>query len=175
VPARSCVGIKPNQAIYLYGKFADAVRRHFGLDRVAAGKKAYELLAESKFSIAHHGVRECYEQFPPAIFVAGTRHYSFGKIADLLGVGRSNLILVDVDSMFRLDVGDLRHKISKAQSDGLLPLVVIGVAGTTEEGAVDPIDRIQALREEIEQRDGQSFWLHVDAAWGGYLRSLFMA
>ena len=171
---RACLGIKPNQALYLYGRFADAVRRHFHLDRAEAGKCAHELLVESEFSIAQHGARACYGQFPPALFVAGTRHYSFGKIADLLGVGRGNVILVDVDSMFRMDVDDLRRKIAKAQADGMLPLAVIAVAGSTEEGAVDPIHRIQALREEIEQRDGQSFWLHVDAAWGGYLRSLFL-
>jgi glutamate/tyrosine decarboxylase-like PLP-dependent enzyme len=76
--------------------------------------------------------------------------------------------------MFRVDVDDLRRKIAKARSDGMLPLAVVGVAGTTEEGAVDPVHHIQALREEIERRDGQSFWLHVDAAWGGYLRSLFI-
>lgn len=171
---RDCLGIKPSQAIYLYGRFADAVRHHFHLDRAAAAARAYELLAGSEFSIGHHGARTCYNQFPPAIFVAGTRHYSFGKIADLLGVGRSNVILVDVDSMFRIRIDDLRAKIAKAQSDGMMPLTVIGVAGTTEEGAVDPIHRIQALREEFEQQDGQSFWLHVDAAWGGYLRSLFI-
>lgn len=171
---RARLGIKPNQALYLYGRFADAVRNHFSLDRAAAGKRAHELLVESEFSIAHHGTRNCYGQFPPAIFIAGTRHYSFGKIADLLGVGRGNVILVDVDPMFRIDVDDLRRKIAKARSDGMLPLAVVGVAGTTEEGAVDPIHHIQALREEIERRDGQSFWLHVDAAWGGYLRSLFI-
>ncbi len=175
ISPRACLGIKPNQALYLYGRFADAVRHHFQIDRAAASKKAHELLMESEFSIAHHGTRACFGQFPPAIFVAGTRHYSFGKIADLLGVGRSNVILVEVDSMFRVEIDDLRRKISKAQIDGMMPLAVIGVAGTTEEGAVDPIHRIEALRKEMEQRDGQSFWLHVDAAWGGYLRSLFIA
>ncbi|MEO8026112.1 MAG: pyridoxal-dependent decarboxylase [Bryobacteraceae bacterium] len=174
IDSRACLGIKPNQAIYLYGRFADAVRRHYQLDRAQAGKKAYQLLADSQYSIAHHGTRASYAEVPPAVFVAGTRHYSFGKIADLLGVGRANIILVDVDSMFRIDVDDLRGKIAKAQSDGMLPLAVIAVAGTTEEGAVDPVHRIHALREELEQRDGQSFWLHTDAAWGGYLRSLFI-
>ena len=172
--ARDCLGVKPNQAIYLYGRFADAVRRHFHLDRSEAGRRVCELLAESEFSIAHQGTRACYKAFPPAIFVAGTRHYSFGKIADLLGVGRANVILIDVDRMFRVDIGDLRRKIAKALSDGMLPVAAIGVAGTTEEGAVDPIHKMLALREELERTEGQSFWLHVDAAWGGYLRSLFI-
>ena len=54
--------------------------------------------------------------------------------------------------MFRIEIDDLRAKIAKAQSDGMMPLAAIGVAGTTEEGAVDPIHRIQALRDEFEQR-----------------------
>jgi hypothetical protein len=52
---------------------------------------------------------------------------------------------------------------------------VIGIAGTTEEGAVDPIDRIDEVRTDLENARGESFWLHVDAAWGGYLRALFTA
>jgi glutamate/tyrosine decarboxylase-like PLP-dependent enzyme len=171
---RECLGIKPNQAIYLYSRLTNAVRHHFQLDYTAAGYKTIELLAESEFSIAHHGTSACYSQFPPAIFVAGTRHYSFEKITDLLGIGRRNIVLVDVDSMFRVDIDDLRRKLSAAQSDGMFPLAVVGVAGTTEEGAVDPIHRLYALRQELEQREGRSFWLHVDAAWGGYLRSLFI-
>ncbi len=170
---RECLGVKPNQAIYLYGRFADAVRRHFQLDRAEAGRKVCQLLADSEFSLAHQGTRACYGAFPPAIFVAGTRHYSFGKIADLLGIGRGNVILIDVDRMFRVDVEDLRRKIIKALADGMLPVAAIGVAGTTEEGAVDPVHRLLGLRDEIEHAQGQSFWLHVDAAWGGYLRSLF--
>ena len=52
---------------------------------------------------------------------------------------------------------------------------MIAIAGTTEEGAVDPIHRIDDLRTRFEQESNQSFWLHVDAAWGGYIRSIFVA
>jgi glutamate/tyrosine decarboxylase-like PLP-dependent enzyme len=49
----------------------------------------------------------------------------------------------------------------------------VGIVGTTEEGAVDPIHEIHFLREERERSHNRSFWFHVDAAWGGYVRSLF--
>jgi len=49
-----------------------------------------------------------------------------------------------------------------------VPLAVIAIAGTTEEGAVDPIHLIAQMRGP-----GRNFWLHIDAAWGGYLRTLF--
>ncbi|MCZ2150585.1 MAG: hypothetical protein LC126_22780 [Bryobacterales bacterium] len=169
----ACLGVKPNQAIYLYSRFVDAVRHHYGLNRPEGFKKAGALLAGSRYSLPHHGTRACYDSHPPALFVAGTRHYSLGKIADLLGIGRENVILVDVDPMFRADCRDLESKITAALDNGMFPLCVIAVAGTTEEGAVDPVHRIVELREKFERERGQSFWLHIDAAWGGYLRSLF--
>src|ERR1019366_8871402 len=59
---RACLGIRPNQALYLYGRFADAVRHHFHLDRAEAARKARELLTASEFSNARHGARACYGQ-----------------------------------------------------------------------------------------------------------------
>lgn len=51
---------------------------------------------------------------------------------------------------------------------------VVCVAGTTEEGAVDPIHKVKFLRDDLEQNKNQSFWLHVDSAWGGYIRTMFV-
>ncbi len=172
--AMAVLGIKPNQAIYLYSRFAEAVRHRYKLEREHVSAKVAELLAESPYSLPQHGTQACYSTAPPALFVAGTRHYSLSKAADLLGIGKGNIVLVDVDSMFRVDCRDLERKIEAAIGRGMLPLAVIGVAGTTEEGAVDPIHRIAELRTTMEQRTGQSFWFHIDAAWGGYLRSLFL-
>jgi glutamate/tyrosine decarboxylase-like PLP-dependent enzyme len=168
-----CTGLRPSQSIYLYPRFLDAVRHRWNLTRKEAATRGLELLAESEFSLPHHGARACYNARPPAIFVAGTRHYSISKTADLLGFGRASVIQVDVDAMFRMDTGDLRAKLERAVRDGMLPLAVVAIAGTTEEGAVDPIHRIAALRGEVEATIGQSFWLHVDAAWAGYICSIF--
>ncbi|MBS1827090.1 MAG: hypothetical protein JST93_17360 [Acidobacteria bacterium] len=172
--ARAVLGIKPNQAIYLYSRFGDAVRHHYGLEREQVADKVSELLEESPFSIPHHGTQACYGVAPPALFVAGTRHYSVSKAADLLGIGKKNVILVDVDAMFRVECRDLEAKLLVGVESGMMPLAVIGVAGTTEEGAVDPMHRIAEVRGALEQKAGQSFWFHIDAAWGGYLRSLFL-
>ncbi|MHC4409855.1 MAG: pyridoxal phosphate-dependent decarboxylase family protein, partial [Planctomycetota bacterium] len=51
-------------------------------------------------------------------------------------------------------------------------LAVIGVLGTTEFGNVDPIDEIVAVRADCRAK-GNEFGLHIDAAWGGYLTSVF--
>ena len=168
-----CLSIRPNQAIYLFARFIDAIRRRWNLPQPEAMRTAGELLSESEYSIPHHGTRAAYSVRAPVLLVSGARHYSLEKAADVLGIGRRHLETVDVDPLFRMDLealeGALRHTLSR----GMLPLAVIAMAGTTEEGAVDPVDRIAALRERIAGELGHSFWLHIDAAWGGYIRSLF--
>ncbi len=169
----ACLGIRPNQAIYLYSRFIDAIQKHWQLARSEAVRAAHELLSQSSYSVAHAGTHAAYGVRPPVLLVSGALHYSVIKAADLLGIGRENIVLVDVDARFRLDLGDLAAKLRRVIEKRYLPLAVIAVAGTTEEGAVDPLDQIAALREETENRVTESFWLHVDAAWGGYLRALF--
>ena len=169
----ACLGAAPSQAIDLYAKFIGAVRTQWDLAHSEAIRIAHELLSDSKYSVAHHGTGAAYGVRPPVLLVSGARHYSITKAADLLGIGRENIALVDVDKHFRMDLRGLEAKLRRVSEERCLPLAVIATAGTTEEGAVDPIDRIAALRERSEADRGESFWLHVDAAWGGYLRALF--
>lgn len=168
-----CLGAAPGRAIDLYADFIGAVRRHWNLAHSEAIRVAHELLRDSRYSIAHQGAGAAYGVRPPVLLVSGARHYSITKAADLLGIGRENIVLVDVDEHFRMDLRDLEAKLKHAGERRWLPLAVIAIAGTTEEGAVDPIDRIAALGEHSEAERGESFWLHIDAAWGGYLRALF--
>jgi glutamate/tyrosine decarboxylase-like PLP-dependent enzyme len=99
-------------------------------------------------------------------------HYSVAKACNLLGYGEDALRLVPVNSRFQMDVGALETAMAALAPQEYVA-AVIGIVGTTEEGAVDPIHRITALRERRELEQNRSFWLHIDAAWGGYLRALF--
>lgn len=167
------LGIRPDVAIHLLGRFVDAVRRHYDITPAQAAAKAWALLRASGFSIAHSGTQSCYAQMPPLLFASGAAHYSLTKSAEVLGIGSDQIVRVDVDSRFRMDVADLERRLRRAVTDGQLPLAVIAIASTTEEGAVDPIHEIAALRTRLESELGVSFWLHVDAAWGGYIRAVF--
>jgi glutamate/tyrosine decarboxylase-like PLP-dependent enzyme len=109
-------------------------------------------------------------EYRPVVFVAGTAHYSIKKAADLLGIGAAAVCHVPTDSRHRIDVEALKAKVAELKPDQI-PLAVIGIVGTTEEGAVDPIHEIVSWRTELEGK-GTSFWLHVDAAWGGYFRAM---
>lgn len=113
----------------------------------------------------------------PAVIVPETHHYCFEKAVDALGLGRDSLVCVPVDPDFRMDVGELEGTLDRVRGEGRHVLAVIAVVGTTEEGAVDPVDRIAALRDARSGVGGcgteaDSFWLHADAAYGGYLRTI---
>jgi len=96
-----------------------------------------------------------------AIFVSKRGHYSLGKAADLLGIGRDNLIAVETDDNNRIDLKRLREHCTRLQGEGIRPLSLIGIAGTTETGNVDPLEALADFAGEL----GCHF--HVDAAWGG--------
>ena len=96
-----------------------------------------------------------------AILVSRRGHYSLGKAADLLGIGRDNLISVETDDNNRIDMKRLREHCARLRGEGIRPLSLIGIAGTTETGNVDPLEAMADLAAEL----GCHF--HVDAAWGG--------
>ena len=96
-----------------------------------------------------------------AVLVSERGHYSLGKAVDLLGLGRDNLIKVQTDSHNRIDLKVLRDATRQLQERNILPLAIIGIAGTTETGNVDPLEELADFASEL----GCHF--HVDAAWGG--------
>lgn len=96
-----------------------------------------------------------------AILASQRAHYSLGKAVDLLGIGRDNLILVDTDDDNRIDIDALREEYSKLCDKNIRPLALVGIAGTTETGHVDPLDKLADFAAEV------GCYFHVDAAWGG--------
>lgn len=96
-----------------------------------------------------------------AVLVSRRGHYSLRKAADLLGIGRDNLIAVETDENNRIDMKLLREHCSRLQGENIRPLAIVGIAGTTETGNVDPLNDMADLAAEL----GCHF--HVDAAWGG--------
>lgn len=95
------------------------------------------------------------------IIGSSSMHYSFDKAADVLGIGRQNLIKVPTDRHDRLDVAALREKIEECRLQRQHIIAIVGVAGTTETGAIDPLPEIA----EVACQVGTHF--HVDAAWAG--------
>lgn len=102
-----------------------------------------------------------------------TKHYSWLKAGDILGLGVDTMVPVKVDNHYRMDIDELRKIIEEYTSKNIPILGVVGVVGSTEEGAVDHIDKIVEVRDEFSKK-GINFYIHVDAAYGGYARSIFL-
>jgi glutamate/tyrosine decarboxylase-like PLP-dependent enzyme len=108
----------------------------------------------------------------PALIVPHSAHYSWRKAARVLGLGEANLQMVDCDDWGRYQVADLKERILRCQSDNQPILAVVTVAGSTETGAIDPIDEVSTILAELRQEQDHHIWHHVDAAYGGFFCSL---
>lgn len=82
------------------------------------------------------------------------------KSAELLGLGNRSLRRIGVDTNFRMNTHELKRAIERDRAQGLLPICVIGTAGTVNTGATDNLRELaQICREE-------GIWFHVDGAFG---------
>jgi len=122
-----------------------------------------------KYSIKKFGLKD---MDLGVVLVSSARHYSVSKAMSVLGMGTGSLVEVPVDWNYRMDVTELEKKLEELRVQGKRVLAVIGIVGTTEEGAVDDIAKIVNLRKEYS-RNGFHFFIHVDAAYGGYFRDYF--
>jgi glutamate/tyrosine decarboxylase-like PLP-dependent enzyme len=109
-----------------------------------------------------------------AVLVPATAHYSWKKSVDLLGLGPDALVSVPVDEGLRLDPHALEDALMALDAQGRPALACVAVVGTTEGGGVDPVDEVLAVRERVRARTGRFPLLHLDAAYGGYARSLML-
>ncbi|MEO5560053.1 MAG: pyridoxal-dependent decarboxylase [Dokdonella sp.] len=107
----------------------------------------------------------------PLVLGPLTAHYSWSKGVKLLGLGRAQLELLPMRGM-RLDPDALDAVLDRCARERQPVLMTVAVLGGTEYGTIDPIDRVLAARER-SRANGLDFSVHVDAAWGGYLATLF--
>lgn len=114
----------------------------------SSGKSIYRLLNENGYA---------------DMTILGTHrmHYSIRKAISVLGIGIETILYVDTDTNGRLDTRDLQDKIQYCNKNNILILAIIGIAGATESGQIDPLDDIGAIARE------HGIHFHVDAAWGG--------
>ena len=107
----------------------------------------------------------------PRVFAPVTAHYSWSKGMKLTGLGRAQLELVPERGM-RTDTDALEDMLARCQRERQAVLMVVGVLGSTEFGTIDPLDELVAARDRWADA-GLGFTVHADAAWGGYLCTLF--
>src|SRR5215217_6562340 len=97
------------------------------------------------------------------IYASEQCHYSIDKSADLLGLGREGVRKIPTDDRFHVIPDALREAIAKDRDVGRIPCCIVGVAGTTSTGVIDPLEELAEIARE------NRCWYHVDAAYAGPL------
>lgn len=89
-------------------------------------------------------------------------HHCVQKAIRIAGLAEAQIRYVAMDEHFRMDASALKRQVETDVKAGLIPFLVVGSAGTTDTGAMDPMDAIADVAE------AHNLWFHVDAAYGGF-------
>jgi len=94
-------------------------------------------------------------------YTSAETHSSVQLCVEQLGIGVSNLRMIETDDVFRMRPEALRESIENDLAAGLRPACVVGSCGGTNVGVIDPLSDIADVCEEF------NLWFHVDGAYGG--------
>lgn len=96
------------------------------------------------------------------IYLTPQVHHCVQKALRIAGLAESIIRYVPMDERFRMDPIALRKQVEADRHDGLIPFLLVASAGTTDTGAMDPLDALAEVAEDFH------LWFHVDAAYGGF-------
>src|SRR5215217_4337153 len=82
------------------------------------------------------------------VYASEQCHYSIDKSVDILGLGRNSLRKIATDEGFHIRVEELRTQIARDRDQGYVPGCIVGVAGTTSTGVIDPLADLAAVARE---------------------------
>ncbi len=95
------------------------------------------------------------------VYVTAQAHHCVVKSLAIAGLGECVRRVVPTDARFRMDPLALARLVGADRAAGLVPFLLVATAGTTDTGAVDPLDALADVAA------GEGLWLHVDGAYGG--------
>jgi len=96
-----------------------------------------------------------------SIFLSDQAHYSFLKSAIFMGFGSDSIVKIASNEIGQMDTPSLVKAIEIEKQKNRIPLLLIGVAGTTFSGVFDELDALAMIAKENQM------WYHVDAVYGG--------
>ena len=97
---------------------------------------------------------------PTAVYASDQVHHTVQRACAVLGMGRESVRLVTSDEAQRMRVDALVAAMDADAAVGVLPVAVVGTAGTTNTGAIDPLAQVGAVAR------ARGVWFHVDGAYG---------
>jgi aromatic-L-amino-acid decarboxylase len=143
----SMCGVKHMQGVYSSG---GSVANLLALG--AARQFTFEKIGHDA---AAHGIPR-----PVGVYASEEAHHTIQRSAGVLGIGRRAVRPIACDNQGRMRVDDLLRAIAQDKQRGVLPMAIVANAGTTNRGAIDPLQLIG----EIAKTNG--IWFHVDGAYG---------
>src|SRR6185503_9115900 len=127
---------------------------------IASGGSIATLIAIVAARDAHR--LEGSELASAVVYLTTQAHYCIEKSLRIAGLRQAQLRFIPVDDRFRMRPDALAEAIALDRRQGLRPWLVVAAGGTTDTGAVDPLDAIAGIAER------ENCWFHVDAAYGGF-------
>jgi aromatic-L-amino-acid/L-tryptophan decarboxylase len=98
----------------------------------------------------------------PRIYTSAETHTWIQKAADLFGLGTDSIRWITTDDDQKMDSIQLEKRIVEDRQAGDVPMMIVGTAGSTATGAIDPLGELSRLCTKYD------IWFHVDAAYGGF-------
>jgi glutamate/tyrosine decarboxylase-like PLP-dependent enzyme len=112
--------------------------------------------ARDKYKVKNELIRK------NVVYLSEQVHHSTQKALRIIGLEDVIIRYVPLDADHKMKADSLAALIEKDSASGLQPFLVVATAGTTDTGAVDPLDKIATIAKK------HSMWFHVDAAYGGF-------
>lgn len=101
--------------------------------------------------------------YPKAcIYLTQHTHHCVQKSLKIVGLAEAPVRYIAVMEDMKMDPEALEQQIRQDLDQGFIPFLVVGSAGTTNTGVIDPLDALADVTEKYK------LWFHVDAAYGGF-------
>ncbi|WP_370087240.1 aspartate aminotransferase family protein [Ekhidna sp.] len=126
------------------GSMSNLMSIHFALAKKYPNREMNGLFGSYKFTV----------------YSSDQTHSSIDRAMVFLGLGRNQLRKIQTNDHFHIDIDALEKAIMDDLKAGNVPLVVIGNAGTTNTGSIDPLNEIAEVAKKYD------IWFHVDGAYG---------
>jgi glutamate/tyrosine decarboxylase-like PLP-dependent enzyme len=94
------------------------------------------------------------------VYASDQTHSCIARGMRVLGYKPDQLRVIPTNSDFQLDVGKIFQAVEEDRRSGLIPFCIVATAGTTNTGAIDPLEEIADLCE------AENIWFHIDGAYG---------
>lgn len=94
------------------------------------------------------------------VYLSDQTHSSLVRDLREIGLPDSHVRILESDQNYKIPMRQLSQAIARDKKQGRHPFMIVGTAGTTNSGTVDPLNEIADLCAK------ENIWFHIDGAYG---------